>query len=60
MKSTDIIRALNRDGWTLTRVTGSHHHFHHPRKAGIVTVQHPRKDVPLPTPRSIESNPALN
>jgi predicted RNA binding protein YcfA (HicA-like mRNA interferase family) len=40
-------------------VTGSHHHFHHPKKPGIATVPHPRKDVPLPTLRSIEKQAGL-
>jgi predicted RNA binding protein YcfA (HicA-like mRNA interferase family) len=54
MNSRDIIRALERDGWRLTRTTGSHHHFNHPTKPGIVTVPHPRRDLPIGTLRSIE------
>lgn len=54
MNSRDIIRALERDGWRLTRATGSHHHFNHPTKPGIVTVPHPRRDLPIGTLRSIE------
>ena len=27
----------------LKRVTGSHHHYKHPIKSGIVTVPHPKK-----------------
>jgi len=45
MNSRDIIRALERDGWRQTRATGSHHHFNHPAKPGIVTVPHPRRDL---------------
>lgn len=34
-------------GWTLARTRGSHHHFKHPSKPGIVTVAgHPGVDVP--------------
>jgi predicted RNase H-like HicB family nuclease len=33
----------------LKRVTGSHHHYQHPIKSGIVTVPHPKKDIPLGT-----------
>ena len=54
MKSMDIIRALKTDGWYLVRVAGSHHQFAHDSKPGIVTVQHPRKDVPIGTIKSIE------
>jgi hypothetical protein len=41
---------------------GSHQHFKHPNKAGIVTVPHPRKDIPIGTLKSIErqSGVALN
>lgn len=54
MSSREIIRRLKADGWTLIRVSGSHHHFKHPTKPGIVTVPHPAKDFPLGTLKSIE------
>jgi len=54
MNSADIIRALKNDGWTVARVKGSHHHFSHPTKTGVVTVPHPKKDLPIGTVRSIE------
>ena len=53
MNSADIIRRLKRDGWVLSRVRGSHHQFVHPDKAGVVTVAHPTKDLPLGTLRNI-------
>jgi len=52
--SADIIRALKRDGWAEARVKGSHHHFKHLIKPGIVTVPHPKKDIPVGTLASIE------
>jgi predicted RNA binding protein YcfA (HicA-like mRNA interferase family) len=52
--SADIIRALKRDGWSEARVKGSHHHFKHPTKPGVVTVPHPKKDIPIGTVASIE------
>jgi len=36
--SRDIIRRLEQEGWTVVRVTGSHHHYMHPTKPGVVTV----------------------
>ena len=51
--SREIISLLTKDGWVLKRVTGSHHHF---GKAGvpvIVTVPHPKRDLPIGTVRSI-------
>jgi predicted RNA binding protein YcfA (HicA-like mRNA interferase family) len=41
--SADVIRALKRDGWSEVRAKGSHHHFKHPTKPGIVTVPHPKR-----------------
>lgn len=54
MTSRDVIRRLECDGWRLVRVKGSHHHFAHPVKKGIVTVRHPSKDYPIGTLKSIE------
>lgn len=54
MNSREIIKALEGDGWVLKRVTGSHHHFRHPAKPGLVTVPHPKRDLPSGTVRAIE------
>lgn len=48
-----VIKQLEADGWFLVRVTGSHHHFKHPEKPGVVTIPHPRKDIPAGTLNSI-------
>jgi predicted RNA binding protein YcfA (HicA-like mRNA interferase family) len=37
MKISEIIILLQQDGWTLKRVSGSHRHFTHPEKPGLVT-----------------------
>jgi predicted RNA binding protein YcfA (HicA-like mRNA interferase family)/predicted RNase H-like HicB family nuclease len=37
-KIGEIIMLLQQDGWTLKRVSGSHRHFTHPEKPGLVTV----------------------
>lgn len=44
---------IEADGWQLVRTKGSHHHFKHETKPGIVTIPHPKKDVPLGTVKSI-------
>ncbi|MBP3397710.1 MAG: type II toxin-antitoxin system HicA family toxin [Alphaproteobacteria bacterium] len=44
---------IEKDGWVLVRVKGSHHHFKHPTKSGIVTVKHPEKDTPMGTANNI-------
>lgn len=51
--SREVIKMLEAHGWYLVRVTGSHHHFKHPTKPGIVTVKHPTKDIPPKTLKSI-------
>lgn len=38
MKIGEVIRLLEQDGWVLKRVSGSHRHFVHPSKPGLVTV----------------------
>ena len=34
----EVIKMLERDGWRLVRTKGSHRQYHHPTKAGTVTV----------------------
>jgi predicted RNA binding protein YcfA (HicA-like mRNA interferase family) len=43
--SREIIQWLQDDGWYEVRITGSHHHFKHSKKSGIVTVPHPKKQI---------------
>ncbi len=43
--SREIIQILHDDGWFEVRVTGSHHHFRHTEKTGIVTVPHPKNQI---------------
>ena len=38
MKISEIILLLERDGWRVKRTSGSHRHFTHPVKPGLVTV----------------------
>lgn len=51
--SRDVIKELKGDGWQLVRVTGSHHHFKHPEKPGLVTLPHPKRDLHPKTLASI-------
>ncbi|MDO3665339.1 MULTISPECIES: type II toxin-antitoxin system HicA family toxin [Acinetobacter] len=60
MKSLDLIKMIETDGWYQVRVTGSHHHFKHPTKKGLVTVPHPKKDLPSGTVKSILKQAGLN
>lgn len=45
MKSAELIKQLEADGWQLRGVKGSHHIFNHPLKPGHVSVPHPKKDL---------------
>jgi predicted RNA binding protein YcfA (HicA-like mRNA interferase family) len=54
MESREIIKILKKAGWLIKRTVGSHHHFVHPTKKGLVTVPHPKHDLPAGTLRSIE------
>ena len=45
MKSAELIKILEKDGWILDRIRGSHHVFRHPLKVGSVVVPHPKKDL---------------
>ena len=53
MKSRKLMRLVEDDGWILKRIKGSHHHYTHPIKEGIVTIPHPKKDLPKGTVSSI-------
>jgi predicted RNA binding protein YcfA (HicA-like mRNA interferase family) len=59
MNSQDIIAALKKNGWRHIRTTGSHWHFKHATKPGLVTVPHPKQDIPQGTRRSIERQSGL-
>jgi predicted RNA binding protein YcfA (HicA-like mRNA interferase family) len=52
-KSKDLIKLIEADGWELVRVRGSHHHYKHPVKKGIVTIPHPNRKIAKGTVRSI-------
>jgi predicted RNA binding protein YcfA (HicA-like mRNA interferase family) len=59
MRSADVIKALEADGWYEVRQRGSHKQFKHPDKKGLVTVPHPQRDLPLGTLRSIQKQAGL-
>lgn len=53
MNSAELIKRLEREGWSRVGGKGDHIKFKHPEKAGHVVVPHPRKDMPIGTLRSI-------
>ena len=53
VNSRFLISQIIADGWYLVRIRGSHHHFKHRTKPGLVTVPHPKKDLLKKTAISI-------
>jgi len=45
VKSKDLIKKLEIDGWILRGIRGSHHIFVHPVKPGHISVPHPKNDL---------------
>ncbi len=54
VSSNEIIKKLEAAGWVLARIKGSHRHYKHATNPNLVTVPHPKKDLPLGTVRSIQ------
>mgnify|MGYP000228620253 CR=1 FL=1 len=59
MRSKDVIRAIEAAGWSEVRQKGSHLQFKHPTLPGLVTVPHPKRDIPLGTLKSIEKQAGI-
>ncbi len=57
----DMVRRLQKDGWQLDYIEGSHHHFKHPTKPGKVTIpKHTKpKDFPKWLVDSIEKQAGI-
>ncbi|MEI8135602.1 MAG: type II toxin-antitoxin system HicA family toxin [bacterium] len=54
MKVSEAIKLVEKDGWYIVRIRGSHRHFKHPLKKGIVTIAgKPSIDLAEGTTRSI-------
>jgi predicted RNA binding protein YcfA (HicA-like mRNA interferase family) len=41
--SKKIMKRLKKEGWTVARVSGSHHIMKHPDHAFLITVPHPKE-----------------
>lgn len=51
--SRKLMQMLKRDRWELDRVKGDHHTFKHPGRLELITLTHPKKDLPVGQVRSI-------
>jgi predicted RNA binding protein YcfA (HicA-like mRNA interferase family) len=38
LKVRELIRLVEKDGWFVVRIKGSHRQFHHKSKKGLVTI----------------------
>ncbi|HSS10018.1 MAG TPA: type II toxin-antitoxin system HicA family toxin [Acidimicrobiales bacterium] len=60
MKVRDAVRAIEADGWRLSRTRGSHRQYSHPTKPGLVTVAgKPNDDLHPKTWSSIQRQAQL-
>lgn len=57
--SRELVKMVQKDRWEVVRIEGSHYHFKHNIKKGIVTIPHPRKDLPIGTIKSILNQAGL-
>jgi predicted RNA binding protein YcfA (HicA-like mRNA interferase family) len=54
MKIRELIKKIEKDGWYLVRVKGSHRQYKHKNKKGLVTISgHLRDDIARGTLNSI-------
>jgi predicted RNA binding protein YcfA (HicA-like mRNA interferase family) len=54
MKVRELLKRLEKAGWYVARMRGSHRQLHHPRKPGTVTVSgHPSDDIHPKTLRTV-------
>ena len=44
MKIGEVIKKIEKDGWYLVRIKGSHRQYKHPNKKGLVTISGHLKD----------------
>ena len=61
MKVKEVIKLIEKDGWFLVRVRGSHRQYKHQVKRGLVTVAgKPSLDIPIGTLKSILKQAGLS
>lgn len=53
MKSAEVVKLIQAAGWRLVRISGSRYQFRHEARSGLVTIPHPKKDLPAGTLNSI-------
>ncbi|MBU2581655.1 MAG: type II toxin-antitoxin system HicA family toxin [Alphaproteobacteria bacterium] len=51
--SRKLLRKLRDDGWEVARIRGDHHTLKHTDHVGLITLPHPKKDLPTGLVRRI-------
>lgn len=52
MTFREVERLVKLDGWKLKNVRGSHYHYTHPNKKGLVTIPYHKGDL---SPKTVQS-----
>lgn len=60
INSKEVLRILKANGWREVRQKGSHVQLKHPDRPGLVTVPHPKRDLPKGTLKSIERQAGIS
>ncbi|KGM29625.1 type II toxin-antitoxin system HicA family toxin [Xenorhabdus bovienii] len=59
MRSADLIKEVEKKGWVLVRINGSHHHFKHPERNDLLTIPHPKQEIKVGLLRKIQKQVGL-
>jgi predicted RNA binding protein YcfA (HicA-like mRNA interferase family) len=51
--SDELIKVIEGEGWYRVPASGGHLQFKHPTNKGRVTIDHPVKDMPIGTVKSV-------
>jgi predicted RNA binding protein YcfA (HicA-like mRNA interferase family) len=57
--SGELIKIIEADGWFRVPASGGHLQFKHATKTGRVTIDHPVKDMPIRTAKSVFTQAGL-
>jgi predicted RNA binding protein YcfA (HicA-like mRNA interferase family) len=59
MNSSEVKKALLRNGWVHVRTKGSHWIFKNPQSDKIAVVPHPKRDLPIGTVKKLERDTGI-
>ncbi|MBW2619472.1 MAG: type II toxin-antitoxin system HicA family toxin [Deltaproteobacteria bacterium] len=59
MDSRLVIKKITQAGWEKVRQSGDHVTFKHPDHQQLITITHPRKDLPIGLVKDIERRTGL-